>query len=1253
MINIDYNDNDGDEAFVIARNRTGSSGGTELFNIAIDNNVGISSSTPWGLLSVNANALSAGTPQFVVGSSTVTDFLIANSGVVALGTTTISAPGYGSGQLLIDGTRSSTADDLILFDPGTGNGNWAVGPNSGTGKGFGFYNLNGGITALKIAPSGNVGIGTSTPLTKLNVYGSTTIQTWQNVPTAFRILNAATTSVFTVDTVNGSTSIAGLLNVAGAGTSTINQNLWVQGTLQVGTGSLWLSNDWLTSNGTFTIANKNATSNNIILDPGRHVGIGTTTPFGVLSIHATSSVPSFVIGSSTATSFIVDANGRVGIGTSSPASPGIFSVGADGSSLSAYFQGVVSIGAVPNTTYPWLSVAPRNNSRANLGLISTGGAGGSIDFGDNGSFSSQIIHNGTLSDALEFRTGGIDNSSFARILIRSTGEVGIGTTTPLTPLSVYGSTTIQTWQNVPTAFRILNAATSSVFTVDTVSASTTIAGVLNVGNGTSTFNGGITTDVLATRSTSASSTFANGITLANGCFAIGATCVAGVSTVSGAGTQNFVAKYTTTGSTIGNSQIFDNGLFVGIGTSTPLTTASRSLAIYGSTTIQTWQNVPTAFQILNAATSTVFVVNTVNSTVGIGTSTPANWLNEELVIQNTPGSSDTMIAFAHGLTAYRIGIASDGPNGNFELRSAFDDSILSVASTTLYVGIASTSPWGLLSVNANALAVGTPQFVVGSSTATNFIVANNGSVGIGLANMVNTQDKFEISFNQGADDEQTLQFWSNGGTQLSVGHRANSGTTPIFSSAGNVAVAIDTNNNGTDLFQVVANDAAIDGGDAVELFRVQEGGNSYFTSSAGNVGIGTTSPNWNLQVAGTRPFLTLSDTAGGTNLKHWYLSSQGGNLYIGTTTDAYATTTGDYQAFTILNSGKVNIGHEIGVDANATMEVQGAAQAFSTAQGLVSLYSKDAFAQDKGASIILGGLYNATGRRAFAGIGGFKENATSDNFAGYFAIATRLGGGALEEKLRVTSTGNVGIGTTTPFGVLSVHATSSVPSFVIGSSTATSFIVDASGRVAIGTSSATYVNMPAMLTVVGEVGQTSGSTTIRIMNTINSGNANSAIEFWEATGKAAFLLGYDGSRNALDIASPLSGTHLMTINRTGNVGIGTTTPLFLFSVYGSSPTGIIAASNSGGFSRLTLDTPTRNWRIINDGTNSDKFTIYDGTAAATRMIIDTSGNVGIATTSPWRTLSVVGTMAINGLTQGAAALHDICINSVTFDVVQN
>jgi len=54
-----------------------------------------------------------------------------------------------------------------------------------------------------------------------------------------------------------------------------------------------------------------------------------------------------------------------------------------------------------------------------------------------------------------------------------------------------------------------------------------------------------------------------------------------------------------------------------------------------------------------------------------------------------------------------------------------------IGSSSAKVGIASTTPWAQLSVNPNALGTNVPNFVVGSSSATNFIVANTGFVGVG------------------------------------------------------------------------------------------------------------------------------------------------------------------------------------------------------------------------------------------------------------------------------------------------------------------------------------------------------------------------------------------------------------------------------------------------------------------------------------------------------------------------------------------
>lgn len=68
----------------------------------------------------------------------------------------------------------------------------------------------------------------------------------------------------------------------------------------------------------------------------------------------------------------------------------------------------------------------------------------------------------------------------------------------------------------------------------------------------------------------------------------------------------------------------------------------------------------------------------------------------------------------------------------FQIQDATGANLISVNSGG-FLGIASSTPWGLLSINPNALGASVPSFVIGSSTATSFIVDNGGNVGVGTA----------------------------------------------------------------------------------------------------------------------------------------------------------------------------------------------------------------------------------------------------------------------------------------------------------------------------------------------------------------------------------------------------------------------------------------------------------------------------------------------------------------------------------------
>ena len=214
------------------------------------------------------------------------------------------------------------------------------------------------------------------------------------------------------------------------------------------------------------------------------------------------------------------------------------------------------------------------------------------------------------------------------------------------------------------------------------------------------------------------------------------------------------------------------------------------------------------------------------------------------------------------------------------------------------------------------------------------------------------------------------------------------------------------------------------------------GSDIYYTT--GNVGIGTTSPATNARLhvkgAGTAVPATsgstqsagliqrLNDTStahldiGGAaatgmwlqvaddnNLAVSYpllLQPTGGNVGIGT---ASPRTT-----LSVLQSGTANTTADTLGPAVFTGPTAGGYS------GMLVVEANDAMAANIGGSI---GFYgrNTTASTAgayFSSIHGRKENGTSGDQAGYIAFKVRTSGNADNEAMRITSTGNVGIGVT-------------------------------------------------------------------------------------------------------------------------------------------------------------------------------------------------------------------------------------------------
>ena len=92
----------------------------------------------------------------------------------------------------------------------------------------------------------------------------------------------------------------------------------------------------------------------------------------------------------------------------------------------------------------------------------------------------------------------------------------------------------------------------------------------------------------------------------------------------------------------------------------------------------------------------------------------------------------------------------------------------------------------------------------------------------------------------------------------------------------------------------------------------------------------------------------------------------------------------------------------------------------------------------------------------------------------------------------------------------------------------------------------------------------------------------------------------------------------------GNVGIGTTSPGAKLEVSGQDSSGTIIVSGDGGSNGIRLNLKStaadgRQWMLMSGGTShggAGVFNIRDGTSGNNRLTIDSSGNVGIGTTSP-------------------------------------
>jgi trimeric autotransporter adhesin len=1040
----------------------------------------------------------------------------------------------------------------------------------------GGYSLdvNGNAAATEFFGSGAglTNIGTSNLTTITGTPSATTFLagngTWSPVVTS---ISGAGTGLTPSTSTTGAITLAGTLNVASGGT---------------GLATL-TSNSLYKGNGTNALAASSISDNGTNVTTAEAVGIGTTDPLTYqLDVNGAATATEFfgsgagltaigianltaITGTPSASSFLAG-NGTwqgvsVALGSSAQIS-GVLPVQNGGTGLSSIAAGDLPYGSTANAIS---LLAPGANGNV---LMLVGGLPG---------WSPVVTAFSAGGTGLTPSTSTIGAITLAGTLNVASGGTGLTTLTSNTVYKGNGTSALA-------ASSIIDDG-STVTTMDAVGIGTDnpLSYQLNVnGNASATefFGSGAgltsigTSNLTAITGTPSAATFLAG----NGTW----TSVSGAGGAMGTGAANYLAMWLN-GTTIGTSAIYQNAGSVAIGTTatsgalnvngtataTLFSGSGASLTSIGTSNLTAITGTPSAATFL-AGNGTWTSVSGAGGAMGTGAANYlAMWLNgttigTSAIYQNAGSVAIGTTATSGALNVNGTATATLFSGSGASLTSIGTSNLTAVtgtpSSTTFLAG---NGTWAAISAVASGVTGGTanylPLWTSATTLGTSTIYQSGGNVGIGTTSpgaklAVLTPDTGTGTAGLGASWAGYSIFGPNAGSATGAAIGLGYSTTDDIANI--AAVAPST---AWKPLRLMSNGLIIDAVGGGEAMRV---------TSGGFVGIGTATPVAQLEVrAGTNEELvvlgptglssgitlnTINDAANTAEpmelaASQFYLT--GGNVGIGTASPANALDVNGGEAIgtyagTAAGSGNLIVSGGIGIGSASlvmplTMNVTGSNPSYFS----LSQNSSPVFTLTR--------------------ISGSSNYNQISSYYGDLAFFTSSGSGPGSEKLRLSSAGNVGIGTSTIANKLDVNGAASI-GYINTASPSSGLIV--SGNVGIGTAAPNallHINGTAQLgtvnTTAGVLNIYGSSSGYDVIGTAAAG-AGILFQLPSSNGGANYVLQTDGSGHTswVSAALPALASTDVWVGNGSNVATATATTGTGNVVLSASPilTGTITAA---------------------------------------------------------------------------------------------